>query len=417
MPCRKVRVSTRPFGRPTSHPAFWIGSDSPIPAELHGRSLLPLVDVEADPSAPGPGYAESIKPLALFDSSMLRTLRRGEWKYIHKLEPELYRVSDDPSELRNLASQHPERVREMRSALSDLVRSQIAAQDSRTDVDEAQRAQLQALGYLGVETPDAFNDADDLRTLRGPDPRAAHADVVIMEHAHGLVFEGKGSEAADELRALHARHPKSEAVRESLLKALFSAEQWKDVATLAGQVLEDDATHLMATEALGTALGHLGRHEDLEAHWRRAAAILPCDAGMSSRHSLVLFEAGREAERVAALEDALERCPENPAAMNDLSYALSTTPEPGLLDGEKALVLARRAVDSIGTDRPDFLDTLACAQARTGDFASALRTSERAIEILRMRRYPAEVIQSFEVHRKSFAAREPVVDAPAASDD
>jgi arylsulfatase A-like enzyme len=47
-------------------------------------------------------------------------MRKGDWKLIERYEDgsaELYHLSDDLSERRNLAAEEPERVREMRAAL------------------------------------------------------------------------------------------------------------------------------------------------------------------------------------------------------------------------------------------------------------------------------------------------------------
>lgn len=411
---RRVRVPVRTADiAPTV--LSWL--DMPGSSSFHGRSLRSLADREPGARAPGPGYAESVKPFALFGSSMLRTLRIGDWKYIHKLEPELYRLDEDPAEHTNLATLHPERVSEMQTALSDLVQTSEANRGARVAVDPAQRAQLQALGYLGVETPDDFNDVDDLRTLRGPDPRQAYPDDVLFARAHGLVFEGDGATAAELLRGLLARHPDSDVIRDSLIEALVVAEQWAELSALAAQALQEVSTHLLANKALGLALGELGRVEEALAHWRRAALRLDCDSGMSSRLSILLFEQGREAERIDALTQGLERCPETSIAMNDLSYALSTTADVTLRDGDKALELALRAIEADGRERPDYLDTLACAQARAGDFDGAIGSSTRALELIRLREFPAEVVQNFEAHLASFTAREAIVEAPTSPHD
>jgi arylsulfatase A-like enzyme/Flp pilus assembly protein TadD len=393
----------------------WLGL--PAPPAIHGRSLRPLVDREPDAGVPGPGYGESVEPLALFGSSMLRTLRTGDWKYIHKLEPELYRVDRDPGELENLASLHLDRVQAMRDALSEFVRTGQQSPDSRAVLDRAQRAQLQALGYLGAETPDGFNDAEDLRAVHGPDPSQAHGDLEAYVRAHGRLFDGDAGRAADDFRALLELHPDSVAIRDGLLEAQLAAENWAELVPLAEQILEQDSTHQMATEALGAALIALGREKEAEAHWRRAADAFPCDSGMSSRLSIFLSEWGQESDHIQALETTLNRCPDSASAKNDLSFAYSTTSDVSLRNGAESLRLAREAVDSEGGERPDFLDTLACAQARVGDFDGALVTIERALEMLRLREFPAESIQALEAHKAAFEKGQPVSDTPPSSQD
>ena len=383
----------------------WLGI--PSPPALHGQSLRPLVERKTNAKAPGPGYGESVEPLALFGSSMLRALRIDEWKYIHKLEPELYRVDQDPGELENLASLHPDRVQEMRDALRELVRTGEKSRGARTALDQAQRAQLQALGYLGAETPDGFNDAEDLQAVHGPDPSRAHGDLEAYVRAHGRLFNGDSGRATDEFHSLLELHPGSVAIRDGLLEAQLAAERWDELAPLARHVLEKDPTHQMATEALGAALVALGRDEEAEAHWRQAMDAFPCDSGMSSRLSVFLSERGRESDRIRVLETALHRCPDSASAKNDLSFAYSTTYVAALRNGAESLRLAREVVDSEGGERPDFLDTLACAQARVGDFEGAIVTIQRALEMFRLRAFPTESIESVETHKAAFELGRP----------
>ena len=56
------------------------------------------------------GYGESAEAMMTFGSSVLRFVRQGRWKYIHKLEPELYDLSWDHAEGSDLAPHRPELV-------------------------------------------------------------------------------------------------------------------------------------------------------------------------------------------------------------------------------------------------------------------------------------------------------------------
>ena len=57
--------------------------------------------------------------------------------------------------------------------------------------------------------------------------------------------------------------------------------------------------------------------------------------------------------------------------------------EPSLRNGNKAVELARRANAQTGGENPVFLHTLAAAYAETGQFADAIRTAKKAIELAR----------------------------------
>ena len=58
-------------------------------------------------------YAESFAPLLDFGWSPLRTIRTGGWKFIAAPTPELYDLTSDPGETRNVAAEQPARVAEL----------------------------------------------------------------------------------------------------------------------------------------------------------------------------------------------------------------------------------------------------------------------------------------------------------------
>ena len=122
----------------------------------------------------------------------LRFLRRGRWKYIHKVEPELYDIEADPGERTNLAERHPEILKAMRGELAQLIESNRVRAKEAIPVDEETKRQLEALGYAGLEgstAPPVRDDRESLR-LEGPDPNSLLADVSRISEAKGLVEAG-----------------------------------------------------------------------------------------------------------------------------------------------------------------------------------------------------------------------------------
>jgi arylsulfatase A-like enzyme len=65
-------------------------------------------------------YAESFAPLLDFGWSPLRTIRTGGWKFIKAPTPELYDLTNDPGETRNVAAQEPARVADGAPGRGDL---------------------------------------------------------------------------------------------------------------------------------------------------------------------------------------------------------------------------------------------------------------------------------------------------------
>ena len=68
-----------------------------------------------------------------------------------------------------------------------------------------------------------------------------------------------------------------------------------------------------------------------------------------------------------------------PLGWNNLAWSLVTSPDPAYRNGVEAVTLATKAVSIFG--EANNLDTLACAYAEAGDFAKAIETEEKALEI------------------------------------
>jgi type II secretory pathway component PulF len=68
---------------------------------------------------------------------------------------------------------------------------------------------------------------------------------------------------------------------------------------------------------------------------------------------------------------------------NELAYLLATSRDAELRDGPRALKLAEQASAAMGGAHPAVLDTVAVAQAESGDLEAAARTLRRALDLAR----------------------------------
>ena len=66
-------------------------------------------------------------------------------------------------------------------------------------------------------------------------------------------------------------------------------------------------------------------------------------------------------------------------AYNELAWLMATTETPPFRDGERALQLATKACEMTGWKNYKYLETLAAAYARTGDFKHATEWEQRAM--------------------------------------
>jgi tetratricopeptide (TPR) repeat protein len=90
----------------------------------------------------------------------------------------------------------------------------------------------------------------------------------------------------------------------------------------------------------------------------------------------------RDRDLLQRNREILRTDPNNVDALNTVAWMLATNPDAALRDGGQALELARRALaHSAGDARISVLDTLAAAQAETGDFGKALETAQQGLAL------------------------------------
>jgi tetratricopeptide (TPR) repeat protein len=74
--------------------------------------------------------------------------------------------------------------------------------------------------------------------------------------------------------------------------------------------------------------------------------------------------------------------PQHAETMNRMAWTLATWPADESRDGKAAIALATRACELTEYKRPLMVDTLAAAYAETGDFQSAVKWSEKALQLV-----------------------------------
>ncbi len=176
-----------------------------LPAETHGRSLLPLM-FRPEKREDGFAYAESMSPNLQFGWSSLHSLRTTGYKYIDTPRAELYDLTRDADEQTNLLSQHPDIVRKMKAELDRLMTetSQGAPTPQAANLDKETMERLSALGYIGapVAAKRASGEAGSLA-----DPKDKLPVFQAVTAAGEMVLEQKYAEAAAALESALREEP------------------------------------------------------------------------------------------------------------------------------------------------------------------------------------------------------------------
>jgi arylsulfatase A-like enzyme len=374
---------------------------------VQGASLLPLMKGESL-DLELVGYGESIEPHVVFGASVLRFVRKGQWKYIHKVEPELFDLTGDPGELENLSSVHPEVVERLRAELSALIEgAPEQATGARTAIDPKTAAQLEALGYMAAAPNKALGDEMALLEVSGVDPRALTDDMELVANAEGFRLTEKFEESAATYRAVIERNPDSVPLMMRLNPVLSRLGEDDERFEILTRVIELAPETAPAYSDLAHIVFKRGDPTEAERLLAVSLSIEPCTA--SPRATLAYLAARRSdhGRHLQVLKEGIDQCPREDGILNNYAYALATNTDEKHRDGAEALRIAEQITQGEEGNRHDFLDTLACAYAEIGDYASAIRAGERALALLKASGDP-KLIEESKAHLEQFRAGRPV---------
>jgi tetratricopeptide (TPR) repeat protein len=139
--------------------------------------------------------------------------------------------------------------------------------------------------------------------------------------------------------------------------------------------------------------------------------------------ALLYVQSGRFALARDDFETALRSAGADPAvARHNLAWLLAAAPDADVRDPDRAIALAREAIQRFGDRSPHVYDALAAASAEQGDFAAAVEHADRALG-LTTTRTPLELTsrrQRLELYRNQRVFRLPMptaeAEAPAGAD-
>jgi tetratricopeptide (TPR) repeat protein len=144
-------------------------------------------------------------------------------------------------------------------------------------------------------------------------------------------------------------------------------------------ILEHDPTCAAVYDKRGQLFVEQGKHEEAIADFttalRQDSAYLPSLLNRAS----VYADRGAHALALADNLTAYQLAPSDTRVLNNLAWLYATCSQPEIANPQRALELAKEAMAN-GEDA-NRLDTLAAAQAACGQFADAVETQKRAMEM------------------------------------
>ncbi|MBI2837875.1 MAG: sulfatase-like hydrolase/transferase [Acidobacteria bacterium] len=250
-------------------------------------------------------YSESLFPLYHFGWSDLYALTDAKYKFIKAPREELYSLSDDPAEKKNLAAALKTIAGQYRSQLGQAIAGR--AVDAPEEVNAEEIEKLQALGYIGVATARAGDAA------ARPDPKdKVH---LLEEFRRGLQMHRKGDEAGAVrvFEAIVRGDPEMADVLEQLGRSLGrvgrTAEAAQTLVRAAALRSDSRATLVRIARILWIELGLTDEALRL---LEQAAKISPLDARELELLGQVLYMMGNTTAALRVFDQALSRDPSLP---------------------------------------------------------------------------------------------------------
>jgi arylsulfatase A-like enzyme/Flp pilus assembly protein TadD len=274
---------------------------APIPGQLRGRSLKPLLE-GTDRLKPAPVYSEALYARYHFGWSELTALTDERYRYIKAPRQELYDLERDPKERMNLADERGQAAQAMRGALARIAAGATIQTPSAVTADARER--LQALGYVGATNESTATTLEAGETL--PDPKDKHETLERYREAVDLAGEGKFANAITVLQQILRDDPQM-------------ADVWAQTAAFAVRIDRFDVAldaykHYIALKpseaepylGAAAALLRLKKYGDAREHALLAAQVAGDKASkvVASAHELLARIALAQKDADAARQEA-----------------------------------------------------------------------------------------------------------------
>ena len=260
------------------------------------------------------------------------SVREEGWKVIDAPRPELFRLSDDPGESRDLSSGEGARTAAMRERVG---RYSPATLDPKAATDREAASRLQSLGYVGAGTRNASRGADP------KDRRELAADIARVTSG-----ELRGPELEGVLRRILATDPGNPL---SHLRLGFVLQESKGCAEAISHFTAAIEAGIPGADAyLGRAACHAaGRRIDAALRdLRDADRTEPGNPVVLANQGILLSDSGRPADGLPFLERTLTIDPDFHEARFNLAIAFARLNQRANAAREAGELLRRLPLDA-----------------------------------------------------------------------
>jgi arylsulfatase A-like enzyme/predicted Zn-dependent protease len=233
----------------------------PAPAGVQGRSLVPSFFAPGAAASDRLVYSETFYPRYHYGWSDLWSVQDGRFKLILAPVPELYDLTQDPGEEKNLVYLE-KKVYEDLSARAGALRTEAqqgALESDLGKVDEETREKLAALGYVG-----SFTNSSKLQGQKLADPKDKIGIFNELSRARESGLGGRADEAIETIRAIIAKDPTIGDAHFSLGNVLYKAKRFPEAAEAFKKALELKPDDSFAAINVANCYQAMGLYDEAE---------------------------------------------------------------------------------------------------------------------------------------------------------
>ena len=253
----------------------------------------------------------------------MRSLRKGQYKFIDSPQPELYDLVADPLEQTNILLDERRTSRELKDQL-DLLVEQLKSEEPATvepaDLDEETLLQLRALGYVAGS---GGIDVDEENAWDRTDPKERIGLHQLVMAAQSDLAKEDLQKAKQKLANVLATDPSVVDAHQMLGSIALQEESYEEAVEHFKGALEARDDHLASIRGLAHAYRQLGMEEEALLGFQQLLSLEPGDAMATLGTVEVLVDLDRRPEAIELLQTTTEAQKPTPILLNQLGELLT----------------------------------------------------------------------------------------------